>query len=355
MNTSVPVAHYLLTVVVGCFALAFTSGCSSTDSTQPRPLPSSVMEELNSRSARPEMLGFELDPARQTIVRGPATTYHAPSNAISLPFSLERGWPAVTARLNGTFDAILVVDTGASVTSLAGRTAASARVRTIGTNYLSAQLVRGVGGTERTVFGLVDRFSLGELNVTNMAVNVRLEETPGTAKPFGRGPRRDNLLGLRPVLLGSSYITIDYPHHVLTISPRGEFPAPAQKSGSRPVLQVPFEVSNDGIRVVLGFPNGRRGEFVVDTGFSGEILMSTRATQLAGLDDAVRQGRQGAVRGIGGETLQIAFTLDWIELGGRRFGYVKASTGAQHDLIGSGWLRQFSVTFDFKRRVMWLE
>jgi predicted aspartyl protease len=93
----------------------------------------------------------------------------------------------------------------------------------------------------------------------------------------------------------------------------------------------------------------------VDTGFSGEIVMSTTATQIAGLDEAVRQGRQGAVRGIGGETMQIGFTLDWIEIGGRRFGYVKAATGAEHDLIGSGWLRQFRVTFDFKRRIMWLE
>jgi predicted aspartyl protease len=118
---------------------------------------------------------------------------------------------------------------------------------------------------------------------------------------------------------------------------------------------VPFNVTDQDLRISLGFPNGRRADFLVDTGYDGELLMSTSTTEYAGLDAVVRRGRQGAVRGIGGEMMQIAFTVDWIEMGGRRFGYVKASTGTQIDLIGSGWLRQFRVTFDFRRRVMWLE
>jgi hypothetical protein len=109
------------------------------------------------------------------------------------------------------------------------------------------------------------------------------------------------------------------------------------------------------LRIVLGFPNGSRAPFAVDTGYSGEILMSTSTTQIAGLDSAIRKGRQGAVRGIGGEKMQIGFVVDWIEIGGNRFGYVKAATGTEHDLLGSGWLRQFRVSFDFRRRVMWLE
>ena len=355
MKSAVSVIGHSLISVLGFLALLLCFGCSTADPGQPRSLPPSILGELSSRSSPPEALGFQVDRTGQIIVRGPRTGYSAASNFVSLPFTLDRGWPAVEARLNEIIVALVVVDTGASVTSLAGRTAASARVRTIDTNYFPAQLVRGVGGTERTVIGLIDRLSLGGLDVTNLAVNVRLEETPGSRKAFGRGPRIDNLLGLSPVLAGSSFVTVDYPQKMITFSPRGEFPTPVARAGMRAPLQVPFELSREGLQILLGFPNGRRAPFVVDTGYSGELLMSTSTTQIVGAGDAVREGRQGAVRGIGGEMMQIGFTMDWVEVSGRRFGYVKASTGTEHDLLGSGWLRQFRVTFDFKRRIMWLE
>ena len=336
--------------------LAFCFGCSSSDSARPRPLPDSVMTELSSRSVRPETLGFQTDRVEDQVVwQGPRTGYRVAGTVVSLPFSLEHGWPTISARLNGTLNAAMVVDTGASLTSLDGRTAASARVRTVDTNHFPIQTLRGVGGTERTVLGLVDRLTLGGLDITNMVVDVRLEESPQGGGMFGRTPRLNNLLGLRPVMLGSSYVTIDYPQKKLTISPRAEFRPPLAGLGGRPVLEVPFAVVEQTLRISLGFPNGRRAEFIVDTGYNGELLISTSTTEYAGLDQAVRSGRQGAVRGIGGEMMQIGFTIDWIEMGGRRFGYMKALTGTRHDLIGSGWLRQFRVTFDFRRRVMWLE
>jgi hypothetical protein len=51
------------------------------------------------------------------------------------------------------------------------------------------------------------------------------------------------------------------------------------------------------------------------------------------------------------------FTLDWMDVGGRRYGYLRASTGSwtSFNLIGSGWLRQFRVTFDFRHQLLWLE
>lgn len=343
----------LLAAALSMAATGFLSGCSSTDPTQPRPLPSSVLNDLASQSAPPEQLGFHLDRTGRMLV-GPRAGYLTTREAVPVSFSLDRGWPAISAKLNGTFEATLVVDTGAFATSLAGRTAASARVRTISTNNVPPQLVRGVGGTERTVMGIMDRLSIGGLDVTNLPVNVRLEETP-RAGSFGGGPRIENLLGLSPVLAGLSYLTIDYPQKTVTFGPGKDFPGPAAGPGIREPLRVPFELSRDGLRIDLGFSNSRRAPFIVDTGYSGEILMSGSTTQIAGAAEAIQKGRQGAIRGIGGELMQIGFTLDWIELGGRRFGYVKAATGAEHDLIGSGWLRQFRVTFDFKNRVMWLE
>jgi len=102
---------------------------------------------------------------------------------------------------------------------------------------------------------------------------------------------------------------------------------------------------------------GGDAEFIVDTGFTGEISLSTETLQSAGLFEAANRGQQVKHVGIGGVTVEKQFTLDWIEAAGKRYPYIRASTGwrSQYNLVGSGWLSQFRVTFDFRRQLLWLE
>jgi hypothetical protein len=53
----------------------------------------------------------------------------------------------------------------------------------------------------------------------------------------------------------------------------------------------------------------------------------------------------------------MVFLLPGVELGGRHFPNVEAWTGGIEDsvLVGSGLLRFFRATFDFKRMTLWLE
>ena len=236
------------------------------------------MAQLSSRAAGAVALGFSIEgtgPA--AVLRGPRPGYQAPGNLVTFPFSFEDGWPVVTARLNGGVTAPFIFDTGAAYTALEGRTAARAGVRTVRTNDIPVRNVHGIGGMEHSCVGLLDSFALGALEITNMPVHVRLEET----KAGSRRHRGNSLLGLVPAIAGFSYVTIDYPLSLITVAPREEFRPSG--SGTRAPLRLPFVIKDGSLRVMLGLPKGHDAEFLVDTGMGGEICLSMATIDNAGL------------------------------------------------------------------------
>ena len=345
----------LVPVGVALLLAQMHAGCSGPQSTASQSLPPNLMAQLHARSVPASTLGFSVQSnGTSATLLGPRPGYFAPSNAITLPVSFETGLPTVKGRLNDSFTTPFVLDTGAIFTSLEGRTAARAGVRTVSTNDIPVKTVRGVAGAERSCIGVIDRLDLGSLELTNLYANIRLDEYDAGRAGLRRGSRTANLLGLIPAIAGFSYVTIDYLEGTVTVSPRDQYKPVA--SGTHPVA-VPFAITNGSLQVTLGLPNGHRAEFVVDTGSNGEITLDTATIQSAGLRADVERGRQTAILGVGGVSMEKTFTLNWMEVAGHRYAYIRTTTGSRNsfNLIGSGWLRQFRTTFDFRRQLLWLE
>ena len=346
----------LLPLAAAWSVLLLHTGCSGPQSTASGSLPSSVMTRIHAGSLPAATLGFAVqgtgDSAR---LIGPRPGFTVPTNAITVPCSFESGLPTVQGRLNDRFTAPFILDTGAIFTSVSGRTAAQAGLRTVSTNDIPIRSVRGVAGTERSCVGLIDQLVVGTMEITNLYASVRLDEFDAGKAGLRRDHRNFNLLGLIPAIAGFSYVTIDYPGGAVTVSPWEEYRS--IPSGARTPVVVPFVITNGSLQVTLGFPNGHRAEFVVDTGSNGELTLSMATVVSAGLRGDVERGRQAALVGVGGVSMEKSFTLNWIDAAGHRFAYVHATTGSRNtfNLIGSEWLRQFRVTFDFRRSLLHLE
>ncbi len=304
------------------------------------------------RSQSPAALGFRRESVGgRTFWRPPPTGYYLAGEAATVPLQFDRTIPVIETRLNGRATAPMVVDTGSPFTLLGARAGVDGGVRTVTTNEQPAQRVSGLTGAELACLALIDQFGIGALAVTNLGVLVRLEE-PTTDRT---SPASQSLLGLQPVLAGSAYVTLDYPHRQLTIAPRAVFQPPS--AGVVDFLQLPMVFTNGGLRVAARFPNGHQTQFVIDTGAAADFVLTSATIQAAGLREAVQRGRPGTMRGVGGDLMEIAFTIDSVELGGRSFTATRCLTASwsPYDLLGSGWLQQFRTTFDFRRGILWLE
>ncbi len=333
--------------------LVFGWGCASTEPRMSQALPPRVMTELMAHATSPQGLGYRREAVMgRQLWRPPATGYHLAGGSVTVPMALEAGLPVIAARINSRVDLPLIVDTGAPSTLLAGRPCAAAAVRTVLTNQFPAQAIRGLTGSERSCVTVLDQLQIGPMVITNLAAWVSLEEPARGKGPLGASPV--SLLGLLPVLAGSSYVTFDYPGRSLTIAPRDEFQPPSEASLA---MKLPLVISNETLRVSVGFPNGYRTDFVVDTGAAADFVVTTSTIQNGGLNESVSRGRPRTMQGVGGELMEINFSIEAIELAGRRFATTRAITGSwsTHDLLGTGWLSQFRATFDFRRQILWLE
>ncbi len=255
--------------------------------------------------------------------------------------------PIVRARINRGDSFPLVIDTGGNHTMIGRRRAESSNVEIIGRH---GQVTTAFGNQQSTRLGIIGEMALGRLALRGMPVLVHDFGKSALSPTLGG---ELNVIGT-PALAAFSYITFDYARQTVIFDYAGRFvPPPRDRS-----LRLPLTVTREGhLSAPVTFPNGRTRHAIVDTGYDGVLLMSEKTLRDLDLTSYSAGGRPVRAVGPGAEIEGRVFLIPGLVLDGRPIPNVEAWTGALQEplLLGSGLLRHFKTTFDFRSMTLWLE
>jgi len=255
--------------------------------------------------------------------------------------------PIVRARLNRGELFPLVIDTGGNHTMIGRHRAELSKVEI---TRRTGHITTAFGNQKATRLGIVGELSLGQLSMRGMPVLVH-EFGKSTLAPSLGGEL--NVLGT-PALAAFSYVTFDYRRQQVIFDYAGHFvPPPRERT-----LRLPLTVTREGhLSAPVTFPNGRTRHAIVDTGYDGVLLMSEKSLRDLDLTAYSTTGRPVRAVGPGAEIDGRVFFIPGVVLDGRPIPNVETWTGPLQEplLLGSGMLRYFRATFDFRAMVLWLE
>lgn len=255
--------------------------------------------------------------------------------------------PVVRARLNGGDSFPLVLDSGGNHTMIGKQRADRERLIALGGR---GQITTAFGNQGSTRLALADRMELGRLSFIGMPVLVH---------DFGRSTLSStlggelNVLGT-PAMAAFSYITFDYHARQVYFSYRDRFDVPSRDRA----LRLPLRLTKEGhLSAPITFPNGMTRHAIVDTGYDGVLLMSRATLEALDLTPYAQKGRPVRAIGPGAELDGRVFMIPSITLDGRPFPNIETWSGSIEEplLLGSGLMRYFKATFDFRRMTLWLE
>jgi hypothetical protein len=305
------------------------------------------------------------DPAKFTLKRAifgaprAMSTYSRPTNApgggsiagglksVTLPFRLLNNHVYVEATVNGKGPYTFIVDTGGH-TLLSPRIAAEVGLKTIGEGATS-----GSGETTaKTGFARYQEVALGPVHLTDQPAFITdIYDRSIEGIPV------DGMVGFE--LFSRFAVRLDYGAKTMTIStfdafdPRGAGTA------------VPFKFY-DHLPAVRGLIDNLPARFDIDTGSRGEIDVTTPFVVRHGLRDRYQPGIRAITGwGVGGPKPSYVVRLPSLTLGSVEVGSVVASlsetkAGSISDPnfegnIGSGLLKRFVASFDYRQKVMYLK
>lgn len=333
-------------ILVATMAWAL-AGCGVEPRAGTRVVSPRTLKELEAGSGSLEELSLRRT-ARGFAARG---SWSAPSS-VEVPMRLDSGLPHIRAQLNGR-EVELIVDTGSQATVLEADTALHCGVRTAkkseGTLSLS-----GISGSESALMGVPERIEIGRWSWQGMPCLVRTTQSEIPRQGFLGGGRRFliNVLGMDAMRRMCSFVTLDYPGAKAVFGFRDAFkPVAGRKSWRTPMVEKG------------GLPHVRVGDgrskwmAVVDTGSSSCVEVGRDIAERGGLrreTDWPRIFRMGV--GTTNSTAAVPVAgIRSLELLGPRLLNVPAVLVPDSAKIGSGLLRQFRVTLDFRRSALWLE
>ncbi|HCN28767.1 MAG TPA: hypothetical protein DIT64_08355 [Verrucomicrobiales bacterium] len=278
------------------------------------------------------------------------STRSAPrGGSVVVPFKLEDSTPVFTARVNG-MEVPVILDTGAASTMLHAATALRSGVRIL---ELKAGVVamQGVIGQEQARIGLMRQLEIGGWKLEGQPCLVRMHEN--------RVPQEDgephNLLGFDLLARHCSHVTLDYPKQQAVFAFGGLY----QPQRGVHTARATFE-TRLGAPFITAASGGKTWQAVVDTGSFNGVEISQEVAEMLGVE---KQGRpvEGIVLvSVGGTVTSEKAGLRTVRLEEARL-FGETWRGAQVDIspgpprVGGFFLKDYRVTFDFRRRCVWLE
>ncbi len=272
-------------------------------------------------------------------------------SALGIPFQEDDGHIFLQVKINNSDPLWFGLDTGATRSIIDRQAAESLGLKSEGT-----QQIEGAGGYEAgSVFNHIS-IKLPGVELHNQSV----WGLPLAAMAPAGGRKIDGIIGYELF----KYFAVDIDYVALKINLYD-----AQTYNYRGAGQtVPLKVQQDGAIYVQAKLEvaGREpieGEFVIDTGGNGTLMLARSFVEQNRLLESVGQTIQAGGGGVGGP-IQIAFgRLKSLRLGSFVInnpltGFVKAGEIADEGKagnIGGKCLRRFRVTFDYTRQRMILE
>lgn len=290
----------------------------------------------------------------ETMLRGErlATSSSPATDVLRVPMIRDHaGLPMIEAQLNDHTTEVLF-DSGATVTVLDAELALDSETATV--PDVKPQML-GVMGNEGGMGGIIERLGIESWTVANLPCIIRLQRSSAGFR-FLRNQFAISVLGFDVAHKHCSYLTLDYPKGVFEFGFKKSFSGPT--SGHR--AKGSFQIKN-GVPMARVRSGTVTWEAIVDTGSSFGIEIDQKTAQRLGqatggeviASDFVMVGVGGAV------TAQQAglrvIKVPELAALGSTFKDARIDVMPGPARIGSFFLQDYRVTFDFRRRVIWLE
>jgi Aspartyl protease/PDZ domain len=259
------------------------------------------------------------------------------------------GFVTLEARLNGQGPFAFVLDTGGHAILTPDAAAL------LGLHPAGAGSSGGTGsGTLPIQFAKVDRVEIGGVTLASQTFLVIPLQYATVER--GQRPPLAGILGLE--LFERLAARLDYRNKSLTFWPRDSF------KPSRSATAVPIKFADD-IPLLRAQLNGISGDFALDTGNTGPLLVQHVWADHHGFGDEMKRGIPTVGFGSGGVSQSWASRLSSFELAGSSFHHIVAvyaedkqgalSSRTEAGNIGNGILQDFTLGFDYSHERIWFD
>lgn len=273
---------------------------------------------------------------------------HVPAAGTTVPLEFTR-YPVVEARLDGKGPFAFILDTG-------GHDIMTPDVaRLLGLKAVGSGTSGGAGeGTMTQADVRVGRFEIGDAVMTDQHFFV-MPLQYGTIERGTRTPLA-GIIGLE--VFERFGVRVDYRAKTLTLRPRADY----KHIGGGVPLRMTF--ADDMPLVEAGF-EGQRGDFAIDTGNGGSMLVQHVWAERVGLAKRLKSGIEMVSYGAGGASRNWASRVDHFGIAGQDLRHQVAryaedkhgsfSSRTEAGNIGSDVLAQFTLDFDYAAKQVWFE
>ena len=268
--------------------------------------------------------------------------------------------PIVKMRINGSEEALFLIDTGGWELGIDSELAEEAGAKKFG-----KRMATYAGGKQAAIYdGTVDQVEIGGFKIKNVPVNI--SDSPKMAAAMLGVPIR-GVIGT--VFLYHFIFTFDYPNGKLILQRKTEENMKKMKSQiqSKDNIVVPFWMAGDHFIVARGTVN-KSGSilFFVDTGMAGGGFTGSDRT----VKEANIQLPEESLEGVGGggKVMIKPAVVDELSLGDAKEKNVMGLFGAFNNtgleymfgfriggIISHGFFRPYRLTFDFTTMNLILE
>lgn len=274
-----------------------------------------------------------------TVVNGGKST---------VPIELD-GYIILEARLNGRGPFAFLFDTGGH--DILTPEAAVA----LGLQPAGAGSAGGAGSDRLSVqYAKVKSLEIGGVLIRNQ--NFFVIPLQYDTVERGQRPPLAGILGLE--LLERLAIRLDYSVHTMTFWPKDEY----QHSGPGQSVAITF---SDDIPLLTATLDGAAGDFALDTGNGGSLVVQHLWAERHDLADRLKRGVEMVSFGSGGETRNWASRIAELQIAGVTLHnlvgrYVEDKHGAfssrtEAGNLGTDVLANFTLDFDYSRGQIWFE
>jgi hypothetical protein len=271
-----------------------------------------------------------------------------PERRITIPFSLQSNTPVIKAAGPEDQPLSMLLDTGAARMVLGASTATELRIPTIKASEAQAMMI-GVVGNEAGLVGLVSPFRIATWTVPTYPCFVRTHESHGEGVSYP-----SNILGFDLLARYCSYLTLDYPKREATLAFKERFkPAHARSSSA------PFRIKHDVPFIDLK-AKGVKWSCIIDTGSFNGIEIDEAIAKKLGVQDQGKIVEGLILVAVGGmvssdKARLRTVTLPEITLLGESHKQAEVDISPGIPRVGSFYLKDYRVTFDFRQKRVWLE
>lgn len=332
--------HFIAALGLGCLVLLVT-GCGHA----PRhgPVSAGMMRKLQSDTISKEEFLHRLSGMDHSIRSA------LPASSVTVPFILQSGTPVIEVTGPANEPMSMLLDSGAARLVLGAQSAVKAAIPTIDARQVRSTML-GVVGEEKGLVGIVSPLRIGTWSLPAYPCFVRTFESLGEGVAYPA-----NILGIDLPTRYCSYLTIDYRTKQATFGFRQPFrPNSLMKRSS-----APFRIQH-GVPFINLQAKGVKWTCIIDTGSFNGIEIDEAIAKKLGVQDQGKIVEGLILVAVGGTVSSDKARLRTVKLpditllgGTYKQAEVDISPGIPR--VGSFFLKDYRVTFDFRAKRLWLE